>query len=233
MHTPTPHNAAAADSVAKTVLMFADASLPESIAKKYLADPVCFSQVRNISGFTGLYKGKKVSLMGSGIGMPSMGIYSYELFNFYGVQNIISLGFAHKLQKDLKPNDIIVAMGACTDSNYGSSFDLPGIFAPTAGYGLLKKAVNGLKHRGLNFKTGNVVSVDVFYPDDGEKIMRWSKMGVLAWDMETAALYMNAARAGKNALYMAAISDEKETSEERESILKDLIDIAVEISQEG
>lgn len=232
MNIPTPHNSAVLGSIAETVLMMADPLLVEFIAEKYLEDSVCFNKVRNILGFTGTYKGKKVSLMGSGIGMPSMGIYSYELFNFYEVKNIINIGIAHRIQPDLKTTDIIIAMGACTDSNYGSNYELPGIFAPTASYELLKKTVNVIKQKGLNFRVGNVVTVDVFYADNRDKINRWSKMGVLAWDMETAALYMNAARAGKKALSMSIIQDEgsqTKAQERREKVIDSMMKIVLEI----
>ena len=207
MSIPTPHNTAKLGDIAKKVLLPGDPLRAKYIAETYLEDPVCFNTVRNMFGFTGKYKGEPVSVMGSGMGMPSMGIYSYELFNFYDVDKIIRIGSAGALQDDINVMDIVIAIGACTDSNYASNYCLPGTFAPTASYDLLSKAVEVAKEQGTPVHVGNVVSSDVFYSDDPKKQDGWKKMGVLCAEMECAALYMNAARAGKQALGILTISD--------------------------
>ena len=207
MSIPTPHNNAKKGDIAKKVLLPGDPLRAKYIAETYLENPVCFNTVRNMFGYTGTYKGQEVSVMGSGMGMPSMGIYSYELFNFYDVDKIIRIGSAGALQDDINVMDIVIAMGACTDSNYASNYCLPGTFAPTANYELLARAVEVAKEQGTPVHVGNVVSSDVFYSDDPTKQDAWRKMGVLCAEMECAALYMNAARAGKQALGILTISD--------------------------
>lgn len=206
-NTPTAHNIAKKGDIAKTVLMPGDPLRAEYIAKTYLDNPVQFNQVRNMYGYTGTYKGKRISVMGSGMGMPSIGIYSYELFHFYDVDNIIRIGSAGAFQDDLNLMDVVVGMGACTDSNYASHFHLPGTFAPIASYSLLEKTVETAKELGIKIRVGNVVSGDMFYKDSTEEKDLWRKMGVMAGEMESAALYMNAARAGKHALCILSISD--------------------------
>lgn len=204
------------------------------IAETYLENPVCFNTVRNMFGFTGTYKGQEVSVMGSGMGMPSMGIYSYELFNFYDVDKIIRIGSAGALQDDINVMDIVIAIGACTDSNYASNYCLPGTFAPTASYSLLERAVEVAKEQGTPVRVGNVVSSDVFYSDDPTKQDAWRKMGVLCAEMECAALYMNAARAGKQALGILTISDhmyreEAISAEARQTSFNKMMEIALGI----
>lgn len=232
---PTAHNNAKAGDFAKTVLMPGDPLRAKYIAENFLTDAVLVNNVRGVNGYTGLYNGKRVSVMASGMGMPSMGIYSYELFKFYDVDNIIRIGTAGSLQPDLKIRDLAIAMGACTDSNYAAQYELPGTFAPIASFDLLRKAVDQAEKMGnISYKVGNVASSDVFY-SERPTMEAWQKMGVLAVEMETAALYMNAARTGKNALTICTISDslvtgEVTTSEERQTSFADMMKVALEIA---
>ena len=177
------------------------------IADNYLDDVVCFNEIRNMLGFTGTYKGKRVSVMGSGMGMPSMGIYSYELFNFYDVENIIRIGSAGGIADDIKLRDIVIGMGASTNSKYAEQYKLPGTFAPTADFGLLRRAVEAAEKLGIKTVVGNILSSDTFYDDNPDANSLWKKMNILCVEMEAAALYMNAARAGKKALCILTISD--------------------------
>ena len=234
MSIPTPHNTAKKGDIAKKVLLPGDPLRAKYIAETYLENPVCFNTVRNMFGFTGTYKGQEVSVMGSGMGMPSMGIYSYELYHFYDVDKIIRIGSAGALQDDINVMDIVIAIGACTDSNYASNYCLPGTFAPTASYSLLERAVEVAKEEGTPVRVGNVVSSDVFYSDDPTKQDAWRKMGVLCAEMECAALYMNAARAGKQALGILTISDhmyreEAISAEARQTSFNKMMEIALGI----
>ncbi|MDD6325682.1 MAG: purine-nucleoside phosphorylase [Lachnospiraceae bacterium] len=232
---PTPHIAAKEGDFAKTVLMPGDPLRAKFIAETFLTDAVLVNNVRGVNGYTGYYNGKRVSVMASGMGMPSMGIYSYELFNFYDIDNIIRIGTAGSIHPDLKIRNVVLAMGACTDSNYGAQYELPGTFAPIASFELLRKAVKQIEEMGnIGYKVGNVVSSDVFY-SDRQTTAAWQKMGALAVEMESAALYMNAARAGKNALTICTISDslvtgEVTTAEERQTSFSDMMKIALEIA---
>ncbi|MCD8104084.1 MAG: purine-nucleoside phosphorylase [Lachnospiraceae bacterium] len=231
---PTPHIAALPGDFANTVLMPGDPLRAKHIAETFLEDAVLVNNVRGVNGYTGLYHGKKVSVMASGMGMPSIGIYSYELFHYYNVENIIRIGTAGALQPDLKIRDLVFGMGACTDSNYASQYELPGTFAPIASFALLKGAVDAAEAMGLNYRVGNLVSADVFY-NDRPTTEKWQKMGALAVEMEAAALYMNAARAGKNALAICTISDsmvtgEETTSEERQTSFNDMVKVAMELA---
>ena len=210
---PTAHNNAKANDFAKTVLMPGDPLRAKYIAETYLENPRQVTAVRNMFGYTGTYKGKEISVMGGGMGMPSIGIYSYELFNFYGVDQIIRIGSAGALQDHIKVMDVVIGMGACTDSNYAYQYGLPGTFAPIADYELMNKAIETAKRQGINVVVGNVVSSDVFYNADPTVNDRWRSMGVLAVEMEAAALYMNAAKAKKKALCMLTISDHIYTGE--------------------
>lgn len=207
MITPTPHNEAAPGQIAKTVLMPGDPLRAKYIAEHYLEDAVCFNTVRNMLGYTGTYKGRRLSVMGSGMGMPSMGIYSYELFEGYDVDRIIRIGSAGALQDGIELMDLVLGMGACTDSAYAGVYELPGQFAPIASYELLRKACDTAGKKKLPVHVGNIVSSDVFYQESMKGNDRWRAMGALALDMETAALYMNAARTGKEALCILTISD--------------------------
>jgi purine-nucleoside phosphorylase len=203
------------------------------IAENYLTDVYQFNEVRNMYGFTGKYKGKELSVMGSGMGMPSMGIYSYELYRQYDVDNIIRIGSAGALSDDLELMDIVAAIGTCTDSNYAAQYNLPGTFAPTADFGLLLSAVNKAKEYNLPLKVGNIVTSDVFYNDSDEVNALWKKMGVLAVDMEAAALYMNAARCAKRALCILTISDhlfrkEALSAESRQTAFENMMKLSLE-----
>ncbi len=234
MCIPTPHNNAKKGDIAKKVLMPGDPLRAKYIAETYLEDPVCFTTVRNMFGYTGTYKGEKVSVMGSGMGMPSMGIYSYELYNFYDVEKIIRIGSAGALQDDVNVMDVVIAMSACTDSNFAGQYHLPGTFAPTASYSLLERAVEVAKEQGTPVRVGTVVSADAFYNDDPESAKAWRKMGVLCTEMECAALFMNAARAGKEALGILTISDhifrdEAISAEERQTSFNKMMEIALGI----
>lgn len=203
----TPHNGAEKGDIAKTVLMPGDPLRAKYIAETYLDDVVCFNTVRNMFGYTGTYKGKRISVMGGGMGMPSIGIYSYELFNHYDVDQIMRIGSAGAISDRIKVRDIIIAMGACTDSNYAYQYGLKGTFAPVADYRLLERAVKEAESLGIIPVVGNVLSSDIFYNADPSVNDSWAKMGVMAVEMEAAALYMNAARAGKKALCILTVSD--------------------------
>ena len=229
----TPHNNAKKGDIAKTVLMPGDPLRAKVIAEKYRTNPVCFNTVRNMFGYTGEYKGVKVSVMGSGMGMPSIGIYSYELYTQYEVENIIRIGSAGGMAEGVKPRDLIFAAGACTDSNYASQYKLPGTFSPTASFNLLRTAVEEAEKLGVEYKVGNMLSSDCFYNDNTEANAAWIKMGVLAVEMEAAALYMNAARLKKNALAMCTVSDLVDGSaslsaEDRQNTFNDMMVVALE-----
>ena len=200
------------------------------MAEKFLENPVEFNHVRGMLGFTGTYQGKRISVMGHGMGMPSIGIYTYELYNFYGVKTIIRVGSAGSINMDLHIGDIAIAMGACTNSNYVAQYELPGTYAPIADFDLVRGAVEACERFGYNYKVGNVFSSDTFYSDNPQND-KWMKMGVLAVEMEIAALYMNAARAGKRALGICTISDhiltgEATTAEERQTTFTHMMDVA-------
>ncbi len=232
---PTAHNNAKAGDFAKTVLMPGDPLRAKYIAETYLENPRQVTAVRNMFGYTGTYKGKEISVMGGGMGMPSIGIYSYELFNFYGVDQIIRIGSAGALQDHIKVMDVVIGMGACTDSNYAYQYGLPGTFAPIADYELMNKAIETAKRQGTNVVVGNVVSSDVFYNADPTVNDRWRSMGVLAVEMEAAALYMNAAKAKKKALCMLTISDHIYTgealcAEDRQLGFGKMMEIALELA---
>ncbi len=234
MCIPTPHNTAKKGDIAKKVLMPGDPLRAKYIAETYLENPVCFNTVRNVLGYTGTYKGQEVSVMASGMGMPSIGIYSYELYNFYDVDRIIRIGSAGALQDDINVMDVVIAMGACTDSNFGSQYCLPGTFAPTASYNLVARAVEVAKEQGTPVHVGNVVSSDVFYSDNKQASDSWRKMGVLCAEMECAGLFMTAARAGKEALGILTISDhiyreEAISAEARQTSFNKMMEIALGI----
>jgi len=230
----TPHNAAKMGDIAETVLLPGDPLRAKYIAENYLTNVTCYNTVRNMLGFTGEYNGKRISVQGSGMGMPSIGIYSYELFHFYGVQNIIRVGSAGGMNDSIKIRDLVAGMGACTDSNYAYQYGLPGTFAPIASWKLLRRAEEAAKKLGIELKVGNILSSDVFYgPEDSYKT--WANMGVMATEMEAAALYMNAAAAGKHALCLCTISDmltsgESLSAEERQNSFHDMMKVALELA---
>ena len=235
MAIPTPHISAKKEDIAKTVLMPGDPLRSEFIAKNFLKNPVLVNDVRGVHGYTGEYNGKKVTVMASGMGQPSIGIYSYELFNFYDVDTIIRVGTCGSFHPDLHARDIIVAMGACTNGNYAMQYKLPGTFAPIADFDLVRRAAEECEKAGVNYKVGNIFSSDIFY-DEANSGMDWAKMGVLGVEMESAALYCNAARAGKQALCICTVSEsfiypeENTTAEERQNSFTAMMKIALNLA---
>lgn len=235
MSIPTPHITAKEGDFAPTVLMPGDPLRAQYIAENFLQDAVLVNRVRGMLGYTGTYRGNRVSVMASGMGQPSIGIYSYELFNFYGVDNIIRIGSCGAFHPDLHVRDIIIAMGACTNGNYAAQYRLPGTFCPLADYELVRRAADLCEKEGLRYKVGNILSSDTFY-DDSQSGMQWSKMGVLGVEMESAALYCNAARAGKHALCICTVSDsfvypeENTTAAERQSGFTDMMHVALQLA---
>ena len=232
-NTPTPHIGAQKGEIAETVIMAGDPLRAKFIAEKFLEGAVQFNSIRNMLGFTGTYRGKRVSVMGHGMGIPSIGIYTYELYHFYGVKTIIRVGSAGSYDMDLHLGDLVLAMGACTDSNYGAQFDLPGTYAPIADFDLLRQAAASCERHGFRFKVGNVLSSDVFYSAHPQTD-KWRSMGVLAVEMEASALYMNAAYAGCRALTINTISDhvltgEITTPEQRQTTFTNMAEVALDL----
>ena len=237
MSLPTPHIDAKAGDFVKTILMPGDPLRAKFIAENFLESPKKVNEIRGMLAYTGTYKGAPVSVMGSGMGCPSMGIYSYELFNFYDVDNIIRVGSAGSISPKLELGDIIMGVGACTESNYPAlASRCPGTFAPTASFELMLKAKKAADKLGVNLHAGNLLTSDVFYGDDPAGMNAWLRMGVLAVEMEAAALYTNAAQAGKNALCLCTISDkvfcrdELMTAKERETSFTQMIEIALSLA---
>ncbi len=237
--TPTPHIEVADNTnysvIAETILLPGDPLRAKFIADNFLSDVTMWNTTRNAFGYTGTYMGKRISVMGTGMGMPSIGIYSYELIHGYGVKNLIRIGSAGSFQPDLNLYDIVVSMSTSTDSNYVSSFNLPGHYAPCASFELLNKAIKKAEEKGTKIHVGNTLSSDVFYGDDMDSWKKWQKMGVLCVEMEAAALYMNAARAGVNALCILTISDslvthEATTADERQNAFTKMMEIALELA---
>ncbi len=239
---PTPHINATPEDFAKTVLMPGDPLRAKFIAENFLENAKLVNNVRGIQGYTGTYKDVKISVMASGMGMPSIGIYSYELFNFFGVENIFRIGSAGAIAPELKIRDIVFGMGACTNSAYASQYHLQGSFAPICSYELLKAATDTAESLSLHYTVGNLLSSDTFYadnegiPDAISSTLPWSKMGVLAVEMEAAALYMNAARTGRRALAICTVSDhiltgEATTAEERQNSFTDMMKLALETAR--
>lgn len=228
----TPHNNAKIGDIARTVLMPGDPLRAKFIAENYLENAVCYNEVRGMLGFTGFYKGRRISVQGSGMGMPSMGIYSHELYNVYGAENIIRIGTAGAIADSVNLRDIVIAMSASTNSAYANQYNLPGTYAPTASWKLLSNAVGIAEKKSCPYHVGSVLSSDTFY-DDSDSLAQWQKMNVLAVEMETAALYMNASRAGKNALCILTISDcpfrgLSTTPEERQASFRTMMEIALD-----
>ncbi len=222
--------------IAETILLPGDPLRAKFIADNFLEDVVQFNAVRNMFGYTGTYKGKKISVMGTGMGMASIGIYSYELIHTYGVKNLVRIGSAGSFQADINLYDIVIGMSASTDSNFVEQYNLPGKYAPTCSYELYNKAIETAKKLGTEVKAGNILSSDVFYRDNQDDWKQWQKMGTMCVEMEAAALYMNAARAGVNALCILTISDslvthEATTSEERQNSFTKMMELALEMFQ--
>ena len=236
MNIPTPHiEVRDAELIAETILLPGDPLRAKFIAETFLEDVVQFNTVRNAFGYTGTYKGKRISVMGSGMGMPSIGIYSYELIHFYGVKNLIRVGSCGAMQPNLNLYDVIIGMSASTNSSYLSQYEMPGTYAPTASFELLKKAVDLAEEKKVTYHVGNILSSDIFYDDNKDAWKKWAKMGVLAVEMEAAALYANASRAGVNALTILTVSDslvthEVTTSEERQTAFTKMMEIALELA---
>lgn len=232
---PTPHIGADKEQIAKTVLMPGDPLRAKFIAENFLENYECVNQIRNMLAFTGEYQGKRITVAGGGMGMPSVGIYTYELFHFYEVDQIIRIGTAGTLNDRVNLRDVVIGIGASTDSSYADQYNLPGTFAPIADFELARKAVEAGEKLGIKTVAGNILSSDIFYNDDEEALLKWVKMGILATEMEAAALYMNAARAGRRALCMLTISDaplrgEALSAEERQTGFTDMMKIALEIA---
>ena len=232
----TAHNEAAVGAFAKTVLMPGDPLRAKFIAENYLENAVLVNNVRGVQGYTGTYRGVPVSVMASGMGMPSIGIYSHELFHVYGVENIIRVGSAGAISPKLQLRDVVLAQAACTNSNYAHQFGMPGILAPIADYTLLETAMAVARRMGTEPAVGSVLSSDTFYHKAGDTL-KWGEMGVLAVEMEAAALYWNAAEAGKRALAICTISDSLVTGEElppadRQMTFTTMMEIALETAVE-
>ncbi len=228
--TPTPHIGAQYGEIAETVIMAGDPLRVKLMAERFLDEPVQFNNVRGMLGYTGTHQGKRVSVMGHGMGMPSIGIYTYELYNFYGVKTIIRVGSAGSIQTDLHVGDLVIAQGACTNSNYAAQYEMSGTYAPIGDFQLMRKAADTCEHLGYSYKVGNVFSTDTFYNENAHHD-KWITMGVLAVEMEIAALYMNAARSGNRALAICTVSDhiitgEETTAEERQNTFTKMMDVA-------
>lgn len=228
----TPHNAAKMGDIAETILLPGDPLRAKVIAETYLEDIVQFNSVRNMFGYTGTYKGKKVSVMGTGMGIPSIGIYSHELIHFYGVKNLIRVGSCGGTVEKAKVGDVIMAQGACTNSSYAHHYQLPGTMCAISDYGLLKTAQEIAEEKGVRWHVGNILSSDVFYTETPEW-KSWAKMGVLGIEMESFALYCEAARAGVKALGIFTVSDsmvtgEETTAEQRQNDFKQMMEVALE-----
>ena len=230
----TPHNRGNIGDFAKTVLMPGDPLRAKFIAETFLENPRLVNTVRNMLAYTGTYKGKEVTVMGSGMGMPSIGIYSYELFKFYGVEQIIRIGSCGAFQENMNLFDIIICQGSSTDSNFAAQYQLPGIYSPLASYDLLEKAVVSAKNHHANYHVGNILSSDIFYRADGDSWKKWKDMGVLGVEMESYALYCNASYLHKKALTILTVSDsfiskKETTAEEREKSFTQMMEIALDL----
>lgn len=233
---PTPHIGAQVGEIAETILLPGDPLRAKYIADNFLTDVKQFNAVRNMFGYTGYYKGKRISVMGTGMGCPSMGIYSYELIHFYGCKNLIRIGTAGALQENVKVRDLVIAMGACTTSNYVRQFGLQGDYSCIASFDLVRKAVEKAEEKGMRYHVGNILSSDMFYNPEMPAVgTSWDKMGILAVEMESAALYSNAAYAGVNALCILTVSDslvtgEATTAEERQTSFTNMMEVALELA---
>ncbi|MBP5278062.1 MAG: purine-nucleoside phosphorylase [Prevotella sp.] len=233
-NTPTAHIGAEYGEIADTVIMAGDPLRAKMMAERYLENPVLYNKVRGMLGYTGTYQGKRISVQGHGMGIPSIAIYTYELFNFYDVKKIIRVGSAGSMHPNLKIGDLVFAMGACTNSSYADQYELRGTYAPIADFDLLRAGVEEAEKRGFHYMVGNVYSSDSFY-DANPTAKKWMEMGVLAIEMEAPALYMNAARVGAQALCLCTISDslitgEETTAEERQNNFINMMDVAFAIA---
>lgn len=232
---PTPHIGATDRSmVAESILLPGDPLRAKFIAENFLEDAVQFNAIRNMFGYTGTYKGKKVSVMGTGMGMASMGLYSYELIHFYGCKNLIRIGTCGAMQPDIELTEIIIPLAVSVSSNYASQYQLNGTFSPTASWPLLKKAIDVAEQKQIKIRPGNVLSSDFFYHADAEDWKKWAAMGVLAAEMESGALYMNAAQAGVNALTILTVSDSivhhsAMSAEDRQTSYRTMMELALEV----
>jgi purine-nucleoside phosphorylase len=229
----TAHIEAKQGDFAETILLPGDPLRAKFIADNFLEDVKQVNGVRGMLGFTGTYKGHPISVMGTGMGMPSIGIYSHELINQYGVKNLVRVGSCGGFQEDVKIRDVIIGQSASTNSNYQSQYNVNGHYAPTASFKLMRAAVESAEELGITPKVGNILSSDIFYDDNPEAWKEWAKLNVLAVEMEAAALYMNAARLGANALCILTVSDslvtgEATTSQERQESFTDMMKIALE-----
>lgn len=231
---PTPHNAATEGQIAKVVLMPGDPLRAKYVADTYLCDVSCFNEVRNMLGFTGTYQGVPISVMGSGMGMPSIAIYSYELYHFYGVETIIRIGSAGGIGPDVRLRDVLIGQAACTNSNFAAQYGLPGTMAPIADFGLLRTAAEEAERQGARYHVGNLLSSDVFYSERADS-EAWAEMGVLGIEMEAAALYLNAIKARRKALGIMTVSDLPLTGEalpasERQTSFTEMMEIALAVA---
>lgn len=231
----TPHNQATAGQIAKTVLMPGDPLRAKFLAETYLENVKQFNNVRNMFGYTGTYKGKEVSIMGSGMGMPSIGIYSYELYSQYEVENIIRVGSCGSFKENIHLRDIIIVQGCCTDSNFAHQYELPGIYSAISDYGLLEKAVSKAKEKNISYHVGNILSSDIFYHADKGTTEKWASIGCLGVEMESYALFATAAYLNRKALTLLTVSDslvsnEQTSSDEREKTFTAMMEIALEIA---
>ena len=230
----TPHNTAKLGDIAETVLLPGDPLRAKFIAEKFLENPVQFNTVRNMFGYTGTYKGKKVSVMGTGMGCPSIGIYTYELIHMYKCKNLIRIGSCGAMHESVKLGDIVMAQGSCTDSNWAAQYNLPGTYSAIADFGLLRKAVDAAEEKGYPYVVGNVLSSDVFY-DENANWKKWAEMGSLAAEMESYALYCNSVRGGAKALAIFTVSDsmvshQEMSAEERQTGFTNMMEVALEVA---
>lgn len=231
----TPHIKPNGVEIAETILLPGDPLRAKFIAENFLENPILFNEVRGMLGYTGEYKGKKISVMGTGMGTPSMALYSWELINIFGVKNLIRIGSCGAIQDNMNLYDIVLAMGVATDSNYAHQFNLPGEFPITASYQLLEKAKKIADEKNYKVHVGNVLCSDIFYNADQTALQKWAKMGILSVEMETVGLYLNAASAGVKALTILTVSDhifrnEQTTQEERQTAFTKMMEIALELA---
>ena len=233
MTAPTPHNEARPGDIARAVLMPGDPLRAKYVAEHYLEDPVCFNTVRGMLGFTGTYRGRRLSVMGSGMGVPSIGLYAYELYQFYGVESILRIGSAGGIAEDVRVRDVVIALGASTNSGFAEQYGFPGQLCATASWPLLRAAVEAAERLGVRTDVGQVFTADQFYSDDANAGELYRKFGILALEMETAGLYWTAQRLGKQALSILTVSDhiftgEALSAQERQDSFHEMMEVALE-----